>query len=125
MFSQSKTLTEEAAYDRILLTFSAVCFCLLLSLLHFELHVAKVHDCTDYLVTAILLLRSESKRVHRMLEGKVSKLTYLWVFNVEYLESKNLFIGFFIIQAALTSVASSSSPSSMLSTVITPCEQKW
>ena len=47
----------------ICLTFSAVGFCLLFSLLLFELHVPVVHDGTGQLVDAVLLFLSEAQHV--------------------------------------------------------------
>ncbi len=73
---KTKTINRKhwhCLWSESLLTFSAVCLCLLLSLPHFELHVTKVHDSTNNLVTAVLLLRGEAKGVHCMLERTVSK----------------------------------------------------
>lgn len=53
-----------------LLTFSAVCLGLLLSLLLLELHIAKVHDGANDLVAAVLLIRQEAQDVHGVLGGR-------------------------------------------------------
>lgn len=50
------------------LTLGAVGLGLLLSLLLLELHVSKVHDGSDDLIAAVLLLRSEAQRVHGVLQ---------------------------------------------------------
>lgn len=52
----------------LLLTFSAVWFCLLLPLLLLELHVSKVHDGTCQLVNGVLLFWSEAQHVKGTLE---------------------------------------------------------
>lgn len=49
------------------LTFSAVCLRLLLALLLLELHVAKVHDGSNYFIAAVLLIGQEAEGVHGML----------------------------------------------------------
>lgn len=49
------------------LTFSAVCLRLLLALLLLELHVAKVHDGSNYFIAAVLLIGQEAESVHGML----------------------------------------------------------
>ena len=49
------------------LTFSAVSFCLLLSLLLLELHVTKVHDGSRQLIDAVLLLLGEAQDIESFL----------------------------------------------------------
>lgn len=49
------------------LTFSAICLRLLLALLLLKLHIAKVHDGSNYFIAAVLLIGQEAKDVHGML----------------------------------------------------------
>lgn len=66
---------------KLVLTFSAVGLRLLLTWPLLEFHVAKVHDGSNYFVTAILLIRQEAKDVHGMLqrdrEEEVSQIDLL------------------------------------------------
>ena len=68
---ESHTLSTKLSYPLpTVLTFSAICLGLLLTLLLFELHVAKVHDGAHYFVAAVLLLRQEAQDVHGVLQGR-------------------------------------------------------
>ncbi len=64
------------------LTFSAVSLRLLLSLLLLELHVAKVHDGSNYFIAAVLLIRQEAEDVHGMLETENSHLKTLQIYSM-------------------------------------------
>lgn len=107
----------------LVLTFSAISLSLLLALLLFELHVAEVHDGSNYFIAAILLIREEAQDVHGMLwRNQGDGIIAGWK------TTTNSTVTEFLLQSkigALTSVAISSCPSSKFSTVVTPWEQKW
>lgn len=52
----------------LLLTFSAVGLCLLLTWLLLEFHVAKVHDGSNDFIAAVFLIRKEAEDVHGVLQ---------------------------------------------------------